>query len=102
MVAYLLGSGSSTPIGEICDGSWQEWYAPDDPNPGRFDFNCIPPVADVNSNARHNGYEIGGLNHNGVTIAICHIQNDGDQLCDTDTISNASDMACSVSVVCQN
>ncbi|KIM77823.1 hypothetical protein PILCRDRAFT_90951 [Piloderma croceum F 1598] len=54
MVAYLF-AGPSTPVGQICTGTWQEWYRPGNPNPGRFDFNCIPPVADVNSNASNNG-----------------------------------------------
>lgn len=101
MVAYLFGSGSSPPVGDICSGPWQEWNFPSNPNPGKFDFNCIHPVAEINGNASTNGYEIGGLNLNGATVAICHIQNDTNQLCDSDTISDASDKACSVSVICQ-
>lgn len=100
MVAYIFGSDSSSPVGDICSGPWQEWQFVPRNNPGRFDFNCIHPVADINNNTTNNGYEIGGINHEGVTVAICHIQNDGNQLCDSDTISNASDKACSVSVVC--
>ena len=100
-VAYLSGSNSGTTVGAIC-GPWTEWHIIGNPSPGNYDFNCIHSVADINNNARNNGYEIGGLNHNGVTVAICYIEYSGSELCDSDTISNANDRACNVWVVCQN
>ncbi|KIM36995.1 hypothetical protein M413DRAFT_31169 [Hebeloma cylindrosporum] len=101
-VAYLSGSNSGTTVGAICNGPWTEWNIITNPNPGQYDFNCIHSVDDINNNARNNGYEIGGINHNGVTVALCYIEYSGSELCDSDTVSNANDRACNVWVVCQN
>jgi hypothetical protein len=102
MIAYIGPSNSGTTVGAICSGPWTEWNVIGNPNPGRYDFNCIHSVDDINNNARNNGYEVGGLNHNGVTVALCYIEYSGSELCDSDTISNANDRACNVWVVCQN
>ena len=102
MVAYIPGSNQGTLVGAICNGPWTEWNIITNPNPGRYDFNCVNSVEDINNNARNNGYEVGGINHNGATVALCYIEYSPYQLCDSDTISNANDNACNVWVVCQN
>lgn len=99
-VAYLSGSSANTVVGDICSGPWQDWHTMNNADPGLYDFNCIPPVNEVNQNATTNGYQVGGLNRNGSTVAICTIQNGPNQLCDIDMVVNANDKACGVSLVC--
>ena len=77
MIAYLFGSKSNISVSNICSGSWIEWNSLGNPNPGNYDFNCIHSMADINNNASNNGYKVGGLNCNGIMVAICYIQNDG-------------------------
>jgi len=101
-VGYLVGSNSGTLVGAICNGPWMEWNIIGNPNPGNYDFNCVNSVDDINNNARNNGYEVGGLNLNGVTVALCYIEYSGSELCDSDTISDGNSRACNVWVVCQN
>jgi hypothetical protein len=102
-VAYIFGSNlKSTHIGAICNSAWLKWKEIKNPSPGNYDFNCIHSVADINNNAHNNGYEIGGLNRDGHTVAMCHIDHSEKQLCDSDTVDKASDRVCDVWIVCKN
>ncbi|KAJ3965708.1 hypothetical protein EV361DRAFT_872973 [Lentinula raphanica] len=110
MVAYIFGSDANTLPGAVC-GSWTEWNIITNPNPGDpallmstgvYDFNCIATPDDINNNARNNGFYVGGLNHEGVTVAQCYIEYSGSELCDTDTISDPNDRACNVWIVSQS
>ncbi|KAJ3779894.1 hypothetical protein GGU10DRAFT_366753 [Lentinula aff. detonsa] len=99
-VAYIFGSNANTLPGAVC-GSWTEWYIITNPAPGKYDFNCIATPDEINDNARNIGFYVGGLNHNGVTVAQCYIEYSGSELCDSDTISNPNELACNVWIVCQ-
>ncbi|KAJ3972864.1 hypothetical protein EV361DRAFT_948409 [Lentinula raphanica] len=99
-VAYLIGSDENTLPGDVCD-SWTEWNIIGNSNPGNYQFNCVATPDEINSNAHNNGFYVGGLNHEGVTMALCHIEYSGSELCDSDTVSDADDRACNVWVVCE-
>jgi hypothetical protein len=72
-------------LGWIChdDGkNWAEVSTDQTHTLGHYDFNCEQSVDDVNKNQDNTGYRIGGLNLNGVTIAICHVVDHTLQDCD--------------------
>ncbi|KAJ3745168.1 hypothetical protein DFH05DRAFT_1557325 [Lentinula detonsa] len=95
-VAYIFGSNANTLPGAFIGSP------PHHPSPqGKFDFNCIATPDEINDNARNIGFYVGGLNHNGVTVALCYIEYSGSELCDSDTISNPNELACNVWIVCQ-
>ncbi|KAJ3873290.1 hypothetical protein F5051DRAFT_432315 [Lentinula edodes] len=97
-IAYIVGSDENTLPGAVC-GSWTEWNIIGNSNPGQYEFNCVATVDDINNNARNNGFYVGGLNHAGVTIALCHIEYSGSELCDSDTVTDADDRVCNVWIV---
>ncbi|KAJ3793708.1 hypothetical protein GGU11DRAFT_759748 [Lentinula aff. detonsa] len=96
--AYLGGSDENTLPGAVCD-YWTEWNIIGNSNPGDYQFNCVATSDEINSNARNNGFYVGGLNHEGVTVALCHIEYSGSELCDSDTVTNADERACNVWIV---
>jgi hypothetical protein len=102
MIAYVGPSNANTQPGVICNGPWTSWHIIGNPDPGTYDFNCIHSVDDINANAHNDGYEVGGINHNGETVALCYIEYSANELCDSDTISDPNNPACNVYVVCQN
>ncbi|KAJ3860469.1 hypothetical protein EV359DRAFT_67298 [Lentinula novae-zelandiae] len=97
-IAYIVGSDENTLPGAVC-GSWTEWNIIGNSNPGQYEFNCVATVDDINNNARNNGFYVGGLNHAGETIALCHIEYSGSELCDSDTVTDADDRVCNVWIV---
>ncbi|KAJ3768340.1 hypothetical protein FB446DRAFT_752038, partial [Lentinula raphanica] len=98
-VASLIGADENSLPGVVC-GTWTEFKIIGNSNPGTYEFNCVPTPDEIDANAHNNGFFIGGLNHEGVTMALCHIEYSGNELCDSDTVSDANDEACNVWVVC--
>ncbi|KAJ3991425.1 hypothetical protein F5050DRAFT_1195867 [Lentinula boryana] len=98
--AYLSGSDENTLPGAVCN-YWTEWNIIGNSNPGDYQFNCVATSDEINNNARNNGFYVGGLNHEGVTVALCHIEYSGSELCDSDTVTDADERACNVWVVCE-
>ncbi|KAJ3972867.1 hypothetical protein EV361DRAFT_981640 [Lentinula raphanica] len=99
-VASLIGADENSLPGVVC-GTWTEFKIIGNSNPGTYEFNCVPTPDEIDANAHNNGFFIGGLNHEGVTMALCHIEYSGNELCDSDTVSDANDEACNVWVVCE-
>ncbi|KAJ3725267.1 hypothetical protein C8R42DRAFT_441056 [Lentinula raphanica] len=96
----LIGADENSLPGVVC-GTWTEFKIIGNSNPGTYEFNCVPTPDEIDANAHNNGFFIGGLNHEGVTMALCHIEYSGNELCDSDTVSDANDEACNVWVVCE-
>ncbi|KAJ3796765.1 hypothetical protein GGU11DRAFT_757281 [Lentinula aff. detonsa] len=92
-VAYIFGSNANTLPGAFIVPLFIT------PPQGKYDFNCIATPDEINDNARNIGFYVGGLNHNGVTVAQCYIEYSGSELCDSDTISNPNELACNVWIV---
>ncbi|KAJ3991480.1 hypothetical protein F5050DRAFT_1716058 [Lentinula boryana] len=99
-VATLLGADSSDSLPGVVCGDWLEFKIIGNSNPGQYVFNCLPTPSEINANAHTNGFYIGGLNHEGVTMALCHIEYSASELCDSDTVTDSNDEACNVWVVC--
>ncbi|KAJ4478360.1 hypothetical protein J3R30DRAFT_3404416 [Lentinula aciculospora] len=99
-VASLIGADEHSLPGVVC-GTWTEFKIIGNSNPGEYEFNCVPTPDEINNNAHNNGFYIGGLNHEGVTMALCHIEYSASELCDSDTVSDKNDEACNVWVVCR-
>lgn len=85
-LAYSAGQGDlAHSLGELCSGALTNWAVPGNNSPGSWSFNCIHPVSEINANVNNVGYNIGGLNYNGVTIASCFVAQHTWELCDSDT-----------------
>ncbi|KAJ3805088.1 hypothetical protein EV368DRAFT_87954 [Lentinula lateritia] len=97
-VASLIGADQNSLPGVVC-GTWTEFKIIGNSNPGIYEFNCVPTPSEIDANAQNDGFFVGGLNHEGVTMALCHIQYSGAELCDSDSVTDASDEACNVWVV---
>jgi hypothetical protein len=101
-LSYLFGSlDPDTNLGGICSGSWISWAVIGNQAPGNLDFNCQSSVQDISANVNTVGYYVGGLNQNGVTIALCYVAARTNDLCDSDTISNSESRQCTTYLKCE-
>ncbi|KAJ3927311.1 MAG: hypothetical protein NXY57DRAFT_1042534 [Lentinula lateritia] len=87
-VASLIGADQNSLPGVVC-GTWTEFKIIGNSNPGIYEFNCVPTPSEIDANAQNDGFFVGGLNHEGVTMALCHIQYSGAELCDSDSVTDA-------------
>ncbi|KAJ3859674.1 hypothetical protein EV359DRAFT_67956 [Lentinula novae-zelandiae] len=87
-VASLIGADQNSFPGVVC-GTWTEFKIIGNSNPGIYEFNCVPTPSEIDANAQNDGFFVGGLNHEGVTMALCHIQYSGAELCDSDSVTDA-------------
>jgi hypothetical protein len=99
-LSYGINVDLQTNLGTICSGDWQSYAALGNTQNDNYDFNCVASTDDITNNSGNVGFYVGGLNQNGVTVALCYVTDQADQLCDSDTIDPHNLQACLSYVQC--